>query len=89
MQIVIKFAQKSIAGISSERKTKINQDSVTAIPNLLPDRDSYFFAISDGHGKRFICMKCFLSYRLGTNGHHVSDFIKKNLPSNQKYMYTL
>ena len=64
------MAVKSKAGALPGKPQKTNQDAFIIKKTLLDNPNYGFYSVCDGHG---------------INGHFVSDFVKKTLPSNFKF----
>lgn len=62
----MRFSYRTKKGSVPSNPGKVNQDAYVINPNILNKTYQHFFAICDGHGPL---------------GHHVSGFIKNNLPS--------
>jgi hypothetical protein len=62
---VTKFSFATKKGHSPSNPMKMNQDSYITTPHISELRFAHFFAVADGHG---------------TNGQHVSQFLKSVLP---------
>lgn len=62
----MRFSYRTKKGSIPSNPNKVNQDSFIINPNIQNKTYQHFFAICDGHGPL---------------GHHVSDFIKNNLPT--------
>lgn len=62
---ITKFAFATSVGHQPGNPNKPNQDAYVLVPNMLGQLGLHFFSVCDGHG---------------INGHHVSAYIKENLP---------
>ena len=62
------IAVKTKAGALPGKPVKTNQDSYIIHQNFAGNKTYNMFAVCDGHG---------------VNGHHVSGFVKQNLPRNK------
>jgi serine/threonine protein phosphatase PrpC len=65
--VITKFSFATKGGIAVNNPYKQNQDAYLTNPHILGLSHSHFFSVCDGHG---------------TNGHHVSNFLKFTLPKN-------
>lgn len=62
----MRFSYRTKKGYIPSNPDKVNQDSYVLSPNLNKKTWQHFFAVCDGHGPL---------------GHHVSSFLKTNLPN--------
>jgi len=62
------YAVKTRKGFIPEKADKINQDRAMLIPNLSNISNLWLFGVFDGHG---------------INGHHASQFVLNQFPSNK------
>lgn len=62
----MRFSYRTKKGYIPTNSGKVNQDSYIINPNLNSHTFQHFFSVCDGHGPL---------------GHHVSNFIKNNLPN--------
>lgn len=69
--VIAKYAFKSRGGYIPNKPSKTNQDTYFIVKNFGQIKNNYFLGVCDGHG---------------INGHHASDHVKKNLPSNIEFI---
>lgn len=62
----MRFSYRTKKGYIPSNPDKVNQDSYVLSPNINKRTWQHFFAVCDGHGPL---------------GHHVSSFLKTNLPN--------
>lgn len=63
--VVVSISHKSVAGSTFNRLKKQNQDSLMILQNFNSSKSQCLLGVMDGHG---------------TNGNHVSSYIRTNLP---------
>ena len=59
------FGYRSKKGYQTTNPSKVNQDSIVISTKLKEETSSHYFGVCDGHG---------------SDGHHVSGFLKDNIP---------
>ena len=73
-EYIMRFSYRTKKGYIPTNSGKVNQDSFIICPNIGGKTWQHFFSVCDGHGPL---------------GHHVSSYIKNNLPNSVAGLKTL